>query len=187
MHFGLASTRIVTILISAVFRGAALIREEALIRGRRLFDARRLLEEILTHIHSTWCLLLKDAYPMKKYLSKVSKKDRHWSSASIVALNRYLYIDVFAFRNPYLQKSLMEIFFSGLIVQPAFTCLKSSLETPISMWNLFKVCSNWRRSVVFIVNLEQISYIALVFLVLTEQINPGWKIHTDVRTTFFDV
>ena len=47
-----------------------------LIRGRRLFEARRLLEEILTHIHSTWCLLLKGAYPMKKYLSKVSKKDR---------------------------------------------------------------------------------------------------------------
>ena len=36
MHFGLASNRIiVTILISAVFRGAALIRGEALIRGRR--------------------------------------------------------------------------------------------------------------------------------------------------------
>ena len=50
MHFGLASNRIiVTILISAVFRGAALIRGEALIRGRRLFQCgypkvRRLLE-----------------------------------------------------------------------------------------------------------------------------------------------
>ena len=36
MHFGLVSSRIGTILISAVF-SAAIIRGEALIRARRLF------------------------------------------------------------------------------------------------------------------------------------------------------
>ena len=39
MHFGLTSNRIiVTILISAVFRGATLIRGEALIRGGAYFN-----------------------------------------------------------------------------------------------------------------------------------------------------
>ena len=50
MHFGLATSRIlVTIPISAAFRGAGSIRGEALIRGRGLFQCgypkgRRLLE-----------------------------------------------------------------------------------------------------------------------------------------------
>ena len=47
MHFGLVSSRILlAILISAVFRGPALIRGEARIKGRHLFEVRRLLEEI---------------------------------------------------------------------------------------------------------------------------------------------
>ena len=37
MHFGLATSRIVAILISAAFRSEALIKRETLKRGRRLF------------------------------------------------------------------------------------------------------------------------------------------------------
>ena len=50
MHFGLATSRVVTILISAVLRGAALISGQAFIRARRLFQCgypkvRRLLKD----------------------------------------------------------------------------------------------------------------------------------------------
>ena len=53
----------------------------------------------------------------------------------------------------------------------------SSMETPSIIWNLLKVnykdtrMTLWRRSGIFIVNLEQILHIVLVFLLLLPLIN----------------
>ena len=43
--------------------------------------------------------------------------------------------------------------------QPAFACSKLTIKTPVRR--------HWRRSDVFIVNLEHISHLGLVFLLLT--------------------
>ena len=49
---------------------------------------------------------------------------------------------------------------SPLIAQPAFTCSKLTIET-------LEQGHHWRHFGVFIVNVEHISYLALVFLLLT--------------------
>ena len=61
-----------------------------------------------------------------------------------------------------------------IVSQQAFTWSKSTIETP-EQCVMYEICSklktterhHWRRSVVFIVNFEQISHIILVFPLLT--------------------
>ena len=55
-----------------------------------------------------------------------------------------------------------------VVSQPAITCLKLPIKTLKQGVKYIQIYSrHWRRSVVFIVNFEYISYLVLVFLLLT--------------------
>ena len=84
--------KIVTILISNVFRGAALIRGQALIRGRRLFrcgypKVRCLLEEIWYLPKNYYC---KKQTFSKLRFSKIKKfvtRSEFWGAPTQISLN----------------------------------------------------------------------------------------------------
>ena len=48
------------------------------------------------------------------------------------------------------------------------------LKNYYSKINLLRSVTHWRRSGVFIVNLEHISHLVLVFLLLTEKVKVDW-------------
>ena len=97
------------------------------------------------------------------------------SNFKILTNNVYLRITFIVFLMSYIRYS-----------QLAFTCLKLTIETPRAR---YEICSKltiktperhqWHRSGVFIVNFEHISHLALVFLLLTlnMQLPAGFRFH----------
>ena len=81
----------------------------------------------------------------------------------------------------YNEKVYRTYFIYGLFVfyQPPFTCSKSTVETMCEIFSKLTIKTSelrqWYLSGVFIVNLEQVLKIVLVFPLLTfNQINVGW-------------